>query len=209
MGPRARTRPASWTFSLAPSKIFRREAAEKTQLQPIITILLLGPPSTGKTTFISHLLPSNASPAPIPTPPLPTTAVASYAADLPNGQRVLLLDTPGFDSNAPSMTRLVVDVVTYISALHARNKSRMCWGGLLYFATLAEGTTPPTTPSGGRQGIRVVERLCGADAFPSVSVVTTGWTTPHADDRQVKLERNLREHEDWFGSGRGREDGEI
>ncbi|KAK7190947.1 hypothetical protein PSPO01_03110 [Paraphaeosphaeria sporulosa] len=105
----------------------------------VIAILLLGPSPTGNTTIISHLLPSNTSPEPIPTPPPPTTAIASYAADLPNGQCVLLLDTPGFDPSAPFSTRWGVEVVTYISALHARNKSRVCWGGtLLAFDVLRE-----------------------------------------------------------------------
>ncbi|OAG07388.1 uncharacterized protein CC84DRAFT_1216357 [Paraphaeosphaeria sporulosa] len=158
----------------------------------VIVILLLGPSPTGNATFISHLLPSNTSPEPIPTPPPPTTAIASYAADLPNGQCVLLLDTPGFDPSAPFSTRWGVEVVTYISALHARNKSRVCWGGILYFASVEEGTMTP----GSMQGVCVVERLCGADMFASVRVVTTGWAAQHPDGRQVKLEHNLQANED-------------
>ncbi|KAF2441516.1 hypothetical protein P171DRAFT_487976 [Karstenula rhodostoma CBS 690.94] len=147
-------------------------------------LLLLGPPNTGKSSLLSHLLPSNASSAPALHP---TTEPHAYAAALPNGERVLLIDTPGFDPGAAGSTAKVVEVVSWICAFHARNPTRVRWGGVLYFASVTKaGVVTPGV-------VRVLEQLVGADDFSAVRVVTTEWTDEDPEGREAGVERDLRE----------------
>ena len=84
-----------------------------------------------------------------------------------DGQRYVLVDTPGFDDADRSDTEVLAEILKWFEAM-----SRYCTlAGILYVYDI----TQPRLTASAKLNLRMLQALCGPDFYPNVTVVTTKW----------------------------------
>lgn len=125
-----------------------------------------------------------------------TSDVRPYGFLYHTGQRVFLLDTPGFDDTNRSDT----DVLKTISGDLARMYSKdIKLSGIIYLHRI----TDVRFSGSAQKNLSVFKKLCGDDFYPNVVLATTIWenlsnpglSTTVGDRR----ENELLETSEWWG----------
>lgn len=152
-------------------------------------ILFMGLTGAGKSTFISHLT----------SQPIAvghdldscTREIAMYDAVVA-GHPVRLIDTPGLDDTQRSDTDILSTIATALAMLY---RTRIPLAGVIYLHRISD------TRVGGasRKSIRLLEAICGPEAYPGIAVVTTMWDKLSNLSDGDKREEQLTTDPEFFG----------
>ncbi|KAH6917855.1 hypothetical protein BKA70DRAFT_1415896 [Coprinopsis sp. MPI-PUGE-AT-0042] len=144
-----------------------------------IVILVMGPTWAGKTAFVQSVLQSwefNEVPEALPAWSWGSEwRVKAHIAPLPQkfakfaGQRLVLVDTPGFGNLVISDSEILRRIGVWLASSFV---SRMKIGGVIYMCPVF----PPWPKQNDRVRMKVLQLLCGKDALPKVHMVTTKWS---------------------------------
>jgi hypothetical protein len=126
-----------------------------------------------------------------------TTEVNAYQYTRDNGQRVFLLDTPGFDDSRHEDGYLLEKIGAFLCEMYKHDYISI--GGLIYVHRI----TDTRMAGSSLKSLRIFENLCGENNFENVNVITTMWDLLETVDAQptagFERERILREKSEFFG----------
>jgi hypothetical protein len=98
-----------------------------------------------------------------------TTEVGVYNFNYKDRHTVYLLDTPGFDDTDRPDSEILQEIAFYLAALYAQNVKL---AGIIYLHRITD-----TRVSGSSlKNLRILQSLCGVDAFDRVVLATTMWS---------------------------------
>ncbi|KAL7917201.1 P-loop containing nucleoside triphosphate hydrolase protein [Trichoderma austrokoningii] len=157
-----------------------------------VVIALMGGTGTGKSTFISLLTDEDVGIG--HNLQSCTSEVGVYNFHYKDCHTVYLLDTPGFDDTNRPNSEILQEIAFYLAALYSK-KIRLA--GIIYLHRITD-----TRVSGSSLGnLRILQNLCGADAFGSVVLATTMWSVLDSMEggHQIGLRRceELKHAEFW------------
>ncbi|KAK2754952.1 hypothetical protein CKAH01_05966, partial [Colletotrichum kahawae] len=134
--------------------------------KPDIVTAVLGITGSGKSTFISTLTDLEVDVG--DSLASQTTEISIYNCELKNGQRVYLVDTPGFDD----ASRADVDVLQEQAFLFTQlYKMKAALAGIVYLHPIQKNRISGSTA----RNFRMLEQMCGLEALDRVVLVTTMW----------------------------------
>lgn len=165
-------------------------------------IFIMGVTGSGKSSFIADLLPkepsdpSNETTSGVQHDLASSTAAISFSAvDVPlphhHGKsanaRVFLVDTPGFDDTYRSDAAILAEIAFILSQTH---RAGLRLAGIVYLHPI----TDRRLQGSAARNLRILERLAGERAFPSVVLATSMWddieaVLPSNDDRRAAEDR--------------------
>ncbi|KAF2728662.1 hypothetical protein EJ04DRAFT_90907 [Polyplosphaeria fusca] len=157
----------------------------------------MGLTGSGKSTFISHLTDEHVEIG--HSLQSCTTDVYAHVFERSNGQRVYLIDTPGFDDTHKSNAKLLEKVAGLLCTLYTTRCISLV--GLVYVQRISD-----TRVAGSSlRSIRIFEKLCGKNHFKNVVVLTTMWEvleTAGEEAYRTGMERAkaLRDTPEFFGN---------
>ncbi|CAK5268316.1 unnamed protein product [Mycena citricolor] len=152
----ARLQELSLPEDAMPKEHITRESA-----QDQVTIAVMGPTSSGKTSFINLLSDSNFA---VNSSPLSCTKKIQVSRPFPlAGKTVTLIDVPGFLDPALSDAEILRMIATY---LH---------GGRLNGIVYTHRISDVRIDGIATRHFQLFQELCGASAFPNVMIATTMW----------------------------------
>ncbi|EHK42553.1 hypothetical protein TRIATDRAFT_137421 [Trichoderma atroviride IMI 206040] len=157
-----------------------------------VVVALMGGTGAGKSTFISLLtgedvgIGHNLQSC--------TTDVGVYNFNYKDRHTVYLLDTPGFDDTNRPDSEILQEIAFYLAAMYSR---KIQFAGIIYLHRITD-----TRVSGSSlKNIRILQNLCGADAFDRVVLATTMWSSLDSMEggHEIGLQRceELRYPEFW------------
>ncbi|PPR07341.1 hypothetical protein CVT26_013657 [Gymnopilus dilepis] len=162
-----------------------------------IVVLVIGPVGAGKSTFINSVVassPDNCAPLavshgtnPCTTDPFPV--VFDTVPEMPHlkGHRLILVDTPGFDSPSADDKKILSKIDKWLE----KNCSDVIIGGVLYVYDI---TTKKVRPAERLVFGRILKKY-GKSAFQKTILATTNWGPPEPANA-VEHEAELKE-EHW------------
>jgi hypothetical protein len=111
------------------------------------------------------------------------------------GRVLHLIDTPGFDDTHRSSADILKEIAWILGALYRENISLL---GFVYLHRI----TDPRIGGSGLRSLRMFEKLCGAQCFPNVTLVTTMWEA--LGEGGIKIgelrESILKETDEFWGN---------
>jgi hypothetical protein len=113
-----------------------------------------------------------------------------------SGQRVILIDTPGFDDTHNDNVQVLQKIVTYLCTIY--DSGCLSLSGLIY----AQRITDPRMSGSSLKSLRIFEKLCGEKNFANVMIVTTMWDvlkTEEARENAKERQTMLKDTSDFFG----------
>ncbi|KAM0518973.1 hypothetical protein ACHAPE_003964 [Trichoderma viride] len=157
-----------------------------------VVIALMGGTGAGKSTFISLLTDEDVGIG--HNLQSCTTEVGVYNFNYMDRHTVYLLDTPGFDDTDRPDSEILQEIAFYLAALYSK-KIRLA--GIIYLHRITD-----TRVSGSSlKNIRILQNLCGADAFDRIVFATTMWSVLDSMEggHEIGLQRcqELRHPEFW------------
>ncbi|KAF2652457.1 hypothetical protein K491DRAFT_663659 [Lophiostoma macrostomum CBS 122681] len=191
-----------------PSRVSERHASSAPELSvidpsddpiagrswPDIAVLVMGLTGAGKSTFISQLTRANVEIS--HSLQSCTTEVNAYQYNRANGQRVFLLDTPGFNDSRHEDGYLLEKIGGYLCAMYQNHYVSL--GGLIYVHRI----TDTRMAGSSLKSLRIFEKICGENNFSNVHVITTMWDmlkTVNAQSAGDEREQRLKEKPEFFG----------
>jgi hypothetical protein len=117
------------------------------------------------------------------TQTLGTQDVQIVPCTLEKGEKIYLIDTPGFDDQLRSDTEILREVASWLTHAH---KSNLKLSGIIYL----QRVTDPRIGGSGIRNIRMFKKLCGEDGLPSVVLATTFWN--YFSDLQAAIDRETQ-----------------
>ncbi|KAH6867364.1 P-loop containing nucleoside triphosphate hydrolase protein [Coprinopsis sp. MPI-PUGE-AT-0042] len=163
-----------------------------------VVILIMGPTGAGKSTFLRNVLQRLQRDWDLPTVgddfESCTRNLAHYVVPLPQefakvpGQRLVLVDTPGFDDTAFSDTEILRRIGVWLASSY---NSHMKVGGVVYMFPIF----PNRMTRNDKSNLKVFQKLCGKDALAKVCMVKT--KSSLCDDPQI-LEKREQQLESRF-----------
>ncbi|KAF2624832.1 hypothetical protein BU25DRAFT_314465, partial [Macroventuria anomochaeta] len=159
-----------------------------------VGIIVMGLTGAGKSAYISRLTEQNVAIG--HTLQSCTTKVNGYPYQRPNGQRIWLIDTPGFDDTDKANPAILREIVSFLCAFC--NEENLIIGGLLYIHRI----TDIRMAGSSLAALRIFEALCGEACFGDVTVITTMWDTLQtqaARDLAQDRELALQHEQNFFG----------
>ncbi|KAK1252186.1 hypothetical protein MKX08_003373 [Trichoderma sp. CBMAI-0020] len=157
-----------------------------------VVIALMGGTGAGKSTFISLLTDQDVGIG--HNLQSCTTKVGVYNFNYKDRHIVYLLDTPGFDDTSRPDSEILQETAFYLAALYAQ---KIQLAGIIYLHRITD-----TRVSGSSlKNIRILQNICGSDAFDRVVLATTMWSTLDSMEggHEIGLQRceELRYPEFW------------
>ena len=113
-----------------------------------------------------------------------------------SGQRVILIDTPGFDDTHNDNVQVLQKIITYLCTIY--DSGRLSLAGLIY----AQRITDPRMSGSSLKSLRIFEKLCGEKNFANVMIVTTMWDvlkTEEARENAKERQTILKDTAEFFG----------
>ncbi|KAN0081953.1 hypothetical protein V8E54_003251 [Elaphomyces granulatus] len=144
----------------------------------------MGMTGVGKSTFINYF-----SDEPVPighTLEACTGKVDIYPSTLPDGTKLFLVDTPGFDDTYRSDTDILGELANWLNDSYAE-EIRLT--GIIYLHRISD----TRLRQAARKNLKMFKALCGEDGLPSVVLATTRWTNVSLVDgimRETELKEN-------------------
>ncbi|KAH6917874.1 P-loop containing nucleoside triphosphate hydrolase protein [Coprinopsis sp. MPI-PUGE-AT-0042] len=160
-----------------------------------LVILVMGPTGAGKSTFLRNVLKSLGSREALPDVSdgfeSCTRQLAAYFAPVPSqfanatGQRLVLVDTPGFDDTSVSDSEILRRIGVWLASSY---DTRMKVAGVVYMFPIY----PNRITRNDKANLKVFQRLCGKGALAKVRMVTTKWSLCPDTKIGVSREEQLR-----------------
>ena len=122
-----------------------------------------------------------------------TQDVDGYIYVRPNGQRVYLLDTPGFDDTEKDNIRVLRRIAMILYTIYASDRFDLA--GVLYLHRISDVRMAGSS----LKTMRLIEKLCGESNFGAISVATTMWELVDPE-LAGNRERSLISTPDFFGT---------
>lgn len=144
---------------------------------PAKVILLMGMTGTGKSTFIKLL--TGKKDIKVGGGINPETSKIGSFSFYHKHQRVIMVDTPGFDDNRPKMSdsKLLGYITEFLSEEHKGKTLH----GFIYFHRISDVRISGTA----KRNIRMMSSLCGPSAMKNVAIVTTRWDEVNKEQLQA------------------------
>lgn len=138
--------------------------AGKTSDSPML-IAVTGPTGAGKSTFINLVCGSRLE---VGTGLQSCTSRVQTAYSKIDGQKVVLIDTPGFDDTGRSQADILRDIADYLEGAYEKGKTL---AGVIYMHRISDFRM------GGiaRENFRLISKICGDTAMRNVVIATTMW----------------------------------
>jgi hypothetical protein len=113
------------------------------------------------------------------------------------GRKVILIDTPGFDDTNKSDFEILSDISAFLGKPY---RSSMRLVGIIYLQPI----TDIRMSGSSLKSIGMVERLCGLEACPGLTIATTMWENQRmaegGEEEGTSRERQLSENTTFFGT---------
>lgn len=154
-----------------------------------IIIPVMGPTGVGKSTFINYLAGDSVRVGhdlKSCTAKLQPVVITSSQHPQLGGQRLVIVDTPGFDDTYVSDSEILSRIASWLATAYS---SEMKLGGVIYLHDISLTRMLGTT----RKNLEVFQKLCGDDAFRSVILGTTKWNDVFKEDGDMRIQQ-LREN---------------
>lgn len=113
-----------------------------------------------------------------------------YPFTRPDGRRVWLLDTPGFDDTF----RSDVAVLREIAAIFNRLGERVDMAGIIYLHAI----TDVRMRGSARRNLKLLKNVLGEGAYKHLALVTTKWECFADRDRAIAEQREFELKADWW-----------
>ncbi|KAF2118942.1 P-loop containing nucleoside triphosphate hydrolase protein, partial [Lophiotrema nucula] len=154
-----------------------------------IVIAILGVTGAGKTTFVSHFstfeleIGHGLEPC--------TERVQAIPCEFEDGQRMWLVDTPGFDDTYRSDAELLEELATWLNSAYRR---QIQLTGIVYLHRIKD------IRIGGAaiKNLRMFNQLCGEHGLGSVVLATTMWDSGVDEQAGLKREQELTSSSDFW-----------
>ena len=122
------------------------------------------------------------------SPHLGTGKVEIYPSTLPDGTKLFLVDTPGFDDTYKSDTEILMEVANWLSGAYEKNIGLT---GIIYLHRILD----VRLGGAAMRNLRMFKKLCGEKSLASVVLATTRWsnvTSEEGAQREQELCTNDR-----------------
>ncbi|KAF7374716.1 hypothetical protein MSAN_00356900 [Mycena sanguinolenta] len=153
-----------------------------------VTVAVMGPTGSGKTTFINLLSASNLR---VGKSLESCTNTVQVALPFELDERsVMLIDTPGFDDTTRSDTDILTQIATFLATAYASGKKL---AGVIYMHRISD------VRMGGisTRNFKMFRQLCGESTLRNVVIVTNMWSQVTPDVGEAR-ERELASDERFF-----------
>ncbi|KAH7094262.1 P-loop containing nucleoside triphosphate hydrolase protein [Paraphoma chrysanthemicola] len=149
-----------------------------------VVIAVMGITGSGKTTFINHLSDY----------PLSighdlnscTQDVQIVPCTFQGGEKIYLVDTPGFDDDLRTDSEILMEVARWLNHAY-ENKLRL--SGIIYLQRITDNRIGGS----GVRNLKMFKKLCGDDGLASVVLATTFWNffpdPTKANEREAQFQR--------------------
>ncbi|KAF2193836.1 hypothetical protein K469DRAFT_712676 [Zopfia rhizophila CBS 207.26] len=142
-----------------------RDESVRTLEAKEVFIAVMGQTGAGKSSFINWVTGANL----VEGESLSScTQEVQSASTIIDGRTVTLIDTPGFDDSSRSDGEILNLIATYLR--HSYNRNELL-SGVIYLHRITDNRIGHT----GRRTMTVLQRMCGADNFQNIALVTTMW----------------------------------
>jgi hypothetical protein len=122
--------------------------------------------------------------------------VEGYTITNSQGQKIYLIDTPGFDDTQTSDVELLHKIASALDGMYYNKDIR--FAGLLYMHRI----TDQRVAGSSLKSLRIFEKLCGEQNYCYVTLVTTMWnllSSSNDFNLGVSREQDLKAKEEFFG----------
>jgi hypothetical protein len=109
---------------------------------------------------------------------------------MPNGQKIYLIDTPGFDDTYRSDTEILREIADWLAQMY---QFRVKLSGIIYLHRI----TDVRIGGAGMKNLRMFRKLCGEGGLGSVVLATTMWSLCPADDARRREEQLVHQNDLW------------
>ncbi|ORX97295.1 P-loop containing nucleoside triphosphate hydrolase protein [Clohesyomyces aquaticus] len=160
-----------------------------------LAILVMGVTGSGKSTFISRLTEENVEIG--HSLESCTTEVAGYIIRSSSGQKINLIDTPGFDDTQRSNVQLLQNLASALGAMYANDDIH--FAGIIYLHRI----TDQRVAGSSLKSLRIFEKICGEENYPNTVLLTTMWNLMESESEKAigyDRERTLAEKGEFFGA---------
>ncbi|CZR65995.1 uncharacterized protein PAC_15895 [Phialocephala subalpina] len=130
-------------------------------------IMLMGITGSGKSTFIASLTDEKSRVGKSLESCTKICEAIEYQGDN-HYDTIFLIDTPGFDDTSRSETEILREIA---GALQVLTNLRVDLYGIIYLHRI----TDPRVSGAAMKSLRVLEKICGDEAYRNVFLVTTMW----------------------------------
>ncbi|KAJ8593378.1 P-loop containing nucleoside triphosphate hydrolase protein [Rhizopogon salebrosus TDB-379] len=164
-------------------------AEQQLELEPkTLYIAVMGATGSGKTTFVNAASGSELRVG--MGLESCTNEVQTSQPFFVDSNRVVLIDTPGFDDTTKSDTEVLKMIAAYLRTMHEQKRTL---SGVIYMHRISDFRVGGTT----RRDFTMFQELCGQEAYKNVLLVTNMWKS---EDDEVALarEQELREKDIFF-----------
>jgi len=139
--------------------------------RPVILILVIGPTGSGKTTFINLLCDSNLQ---VGYSLESCTTSLQVAEAYIEGQKVSIIDTPGFDDTEKPQAEVFMQIATFLERIY-RRRHRIA--GVIYMHRITDNRMNGVS----MENFRLFQKICGPEAMNNAFIVTNMWSSIHPD----------------------------
>ncbi|KAH9829192.1 P-loop containing nucleoside triphosphate hydrolase protein [Rhodofomes roseus] len=155
---------------------------------PVSIILVMGPTGTGKSTFINSV---SGSKMRIGTGLQSETAAVERTEPFQVGsQRVVLVDTPGFDDTMKSDRDVLTVINDYLARLHWEHIKIQ---GIIYLHRITDNRMGGTA----LRNFKMFQAMCGHDAMRNAIIVLNMWDQVGKEVREARM-AELRDSDIFF-----------
>jgi rubrerythrin len=126
-----------------------------------------------------------------------TSKVEIVPCIMPNGKKIFLIDTPGFDDTYRSDTDILREIADWLAQAY---QFRVRLTGIIYLHRIID----VRIGGSGMKNLRMFRKLCGEGGLGSVVLATTMWSLCPAEDAKRREEQLVHQNDLWqFLVGKG------
>jgi hypothetical protein len=119
-----------------------------------------------------------------------TSKVEIVPCILPNGRRLFLIDTPGFDDTYRSDTEILREIADWLAQAY---QFQVRLTGIIYLHRI----TDVRIGGSGMKNLRMFRKLCGEAGLGSVVLATTMWSLCPAADAKRREDQLVNQNDLW------------
>lgn len=119
-----------------------------------------------------------------------TSRVEIVPCIMPNGKKIFLIDTPGFDDTYRSDTEILRDIADWLAQAY---QFRVRLTGIIYLHRI----TDVRIGGSGIKNLRMFRKLCGEGGLGSVALATTMWSLCPAADARKREDQLVHQSDLW------------
>jgi hypothetical protein len=119
--------------------------------------------------------------------------VQGYTILGPGGEKIYLIDTPGFDDTQISDVELLKKIASALEAMYVDEDIR--FAGLIYMHRITDSRVAGSS----LKSLRIFEKICGEENFKHVVLVTSMWNLLEDEEIGKGRERTLETKDEFFG----------